>query len=85
LSSALNANSKTEENTSHDISEKPLASYDLPPPPSKDQILGNVKKIEEQYRQQVDDWNKHLDSSKKEADERLNQMLAQYTNKKSDK
>jgi hypothetical protein len=53
----------------------------LPPPPSKDQILGNVKKIEEQYRQQVDDWNKHLDSSKKEADQRLNQMLAQYQQK----
>lgn len=61
-----------------DISEKPLTSYDLPPPPSRDQILGNVKKIEEQYRQQTNDWNKHLDSSKKDADDKLNQMLAQY-------
>jgi len=44
--------------------------------------LGNVEQIKQQYWQQVEGWNKHLDSSKKEADERLNKMLAQY--KKAD-
>jgi hypothetical protein len=50
----------------------------LPPPPSKDQILGSVEQIKKQYWQQVDDWNKHLDESKRDADEKLNKMLNQY-------
>ena len=65
-----------------EITEKPLSNFDLPPPPSKEQILGNIEQIKKQYWQQVDEWNKHMDSSKREADDRLNKMLAQY--KKSD-
>lgn len=61
-----------------EITEKPLSNFDLPPPPSKEQILGNIEQIKKQYWQQVDEWNKHMDSSKREADERLNKMLAQY-------
>ena len=60
-----------------------MASYELPPPPSKEQILGNVKKIEQQYRRQKTDWNNFMDTSKRDADERLNQMLAQFQKKTS--
>lgn len=66
------------EHSSREIAEKPLSNYDLPPPPSKDQILGNVDKIKKQYWEQVDEWNKHLDESRREADEKLNKMLNQY-------
>lgn len=65
-------------NSGHQISEKPISSLDLPPPPSKDQILGDVEEIKKQYFQQKDDWNRHLDSSKREADEKLNEMLNKY-------
>lgn len=65
-------------NSNHQINEKPVNSLDLPPPPSKDQILGDVEKIKQQYYEQKDDWNKHLDLSKKEADEKLNEMLNKY-------
>jgi vacuolar-type H+-ATPase subunit C/Vma6 len=61
-----------------DITEKPLSNFDLPPPPSKEQILGNIEQIKKQYWQQVDEWNKHMDTSKRDADERLTKMLAQY-------
>jgi hypothetical protein len=61
-----------------EITEKPLSNFDLPPPPSKEQILGNIEQIKKQYWQQVDEWNKHMDTSKRDADERLTKMLAQY-------
>jgi hypothetical protein len=67
----------------HEIHEKPISSYDLPPPPSRDQILGNVEKIKQQYFKQVEDWNKQMHSSKREADEKLNKMLAKYKNTES--
>lgn len=54
---------------------------DLPPPPSKDQILGDIEQIKAQYREQTEGWNKHLDDSRREADERLQKMLAQHSNK----
>ena len=66
-----------------EIHETSVASYELPPPPSKEQILGNVKKIEQQYRRQKTDWNNFMDTSKRDADERLNQMLAQFQKKTS--
>lgn len=52
---------------------------DLPPPPSKDQILGDIEEIKKQYREQTEGWNKHLDDSRREADERLQRMLAQHS------
>ncbi|RNA02600.1 E3 ubiquitin- ligase BRE1-like 2-like [Brachionus plicatilis] len=79
LDALLNDPFKTGGNNSgHEISEKPINSLDLPPPPSKDQILGDVEEIKKQYFQQKDDWNRHLDSSKREADEKLNEMLNKY-------
>jgi len=56
-------------------------TMDLPPPPSKDQILGDIEQIKAQYREQTEGWNKHLDDSRREADERLQKMLAQHSNK----
>lgn len=52
---------------------------DLPPPPSKDQILGDIEQIKRQYREQTEGWNKHLDDSRREADERLQKLLAQHS------
>ncbi|CAF0828677.1 unnamed protein product [Brachionus calyciflorus] len=84
IESLLNQPFKTGENDqgSQEITEKPINSLDLPPPPSKDQILGNVEEIKKQYFQQTDEWNRHLDSSKRDAEEKLNQMLSKY--KKAD-
>jgi hypothetical protein len=61
-----------------DIKEKPVSIGDLPPPPSRDQILGNVEVIKQKYRQHVDEMNKNLEANKREADERLQKMLEQY-------
>ena len=58
-----------------------MSSYELPPIPSKDLILGNLEKVKKQYFEQVDNWNKHMDESKREADNKLQQMLAQYKKK----
>ena len=66
---------------SQEITEKPINSYDLPPPPSRDQILGNVERIKQDYFEQTENWNKHLDASKRDADERLNKVLSQYKDK----
>ena len=67
----------TEINSSANPEEKHEV-YELPPPPSKDQILGDIEEIKQQYREQTDGWNKHLDDSRREADERLQKMLSQY-------
>lgn len=56
-----------------------LPEYELPPPPSKDQILGDIEQIKKQYREQTEGWNKHLDDSRREADERLQKLLAQHS------
>jgi hypothetical protein len=61
-----------------EIKEKPIALAELPPPPSRDQILGNVEIIKQKYRQDVDEMNKNLESNKREADERLQKLLEQY-------
>ena len=61
-----------------EIEEKPVSIGDLPPPPSKDEILGNIERIKQQYWNQVDEWNKTLDSAKREADEKLQKILAQH-------
>ena len=58
-----------------------MSSFELPPIPSKDQILGNLEKVKEQYFEQVDNWNKHMDESKRKADEKLQKMLSQYKKK----
>ena len=76
----INLKEDTTLSNTHEIHEKPISSYDLPPPPSRDQILGNVEKIKQQYFKQVEDWNKQMDSSRREADEKLNKMLAKYKN-----
>ncbi len=55
-----------------------MSIAELPPPPSRDQILGNVEAIKQKYRQDVDEMKKNLESNKREADERLQKMLEQY-------
>jgi len=67
-----------------EIDEKPISIGDLPPPPSKDEILGNIERIKQQYWNQVDEWNKTLDSAKREADEKLQKILAQHKTPKSE-
>lgn len=62
----------------NDIEEKPINNNELPPPPSRDLLLGNIEEIRQQYRQQVQDWNSHLDEGRREADERLKKMLEMY-------
>lgn len=56
-----------------------IVDYSLPPPPSKDQLLGDIEQIKAQYREQTQGWNKHLDESRREADERLQKLLAQHS------
>jgi len=58
---------------------RPGSTYDMPPPPSKEQILGDIEEIKEKYREQTKGWNKHLDESRREADERLQKLLAQHS------
>jgi hypothetical protein len=41
--------------------------------------LGNIEEIKQQYRQQVQGWNSHLDEGRREADERLKKMLQMYS------
>ncbi len=53
--------------------------FNLPPAPSMDQILGDIEEIKARYREQTEGWNKHLDDSRREADERLQKMLAQHS------
>lgn len=69
----------TEEKKEEKKSKTPVPDYELPPPPSKDQILGDIEQIKKQYREQTEGWNKHLDDSRREADERLQKMLAQHS------
>ena len=61
------------------VYEKPINNNDLPPPPSRDLLLGNIEEIKQQYRQQVQGWNSHLDEGRREADERLKKMLQMYS------
>lgn len=61
-----------------DIAEKPINKNELPPPPNRDLLLGNIEEIRQQYRQQVQNWNSHLDEGRREADERLKKMLEMY-------
>jgi len=61
------------------INESTGEKFNLPPPPSMDQILGDIEEIKARYREQTEGWNKHLDDSRREADERLQKMLAQHS------
>ena len=38
-------------------------------------VLRNVEKLKDDYRTNLEGWNKYLDTSKKEADEKLAKML----------
>ena len=40
---------------------------------------GDIEQIKRQYREQTERWNKHLDDSRREADERLQKLLAQHS------
>lgn len=61
-----------------DIQEKPVSIGDLPPPPSRDQILGNIEKMKEKYKQQVNDFSKSMEQQKRDAEDKLQKMLAKY-------
>ncbi len=39
------------------------SNFQLPLPPSRDQILGNLEEIKQQYKQQEKDWNILLKNS----------------------
>lgn len=54
------------------------SNFQLPLPPSRDQILGNLEEIKQQYKQQEKDWNILLKNSKRTADEKLKKLLEQY-------
>ena len=41
-----------------EILEKPLSDLELLPPPTKEQILGDVEQTKSVSRRQTDDWNK---------------------------
>lgn len=60
------------------ISEPTGLEFDLPPPPSKEQLLGDVEEIKKEYRKQTDNWNKHLEDSRNEADLKLQRMLSSF-------
>ena len=55
-----------------------LSSFQLPLPPSKNQILDNLEDIKQQYREQEKEWNILLNNSKKQADEKLKKFLEQH-------
>jgi hypothetical protein len=61
-----------------DIKEKPVSIGDLPPPPSKDQIMGNIQFIKQKYQQTTNEFEKNREESKREAEEKLQKILAQY-------
>ena len=52
--------------------------FDLPLPPSRDQILIHVEQIKQRYKQQEEEWNKLLSKSRQSADDRLNNILESY-------
>lgn len=43
-----------------------------------DQILGNVERIKQSYFNQNEEWNRTLEESKRDADEKIKQILSQY-------
>ena len=40
-----------------------------------------MDQIKQEYRDQTDNWNRHLDDSKRKADAKLQKMLAQHSKK----
>lgn len=58
---------------------RPNSTYEMPPPPSKEQILGDIEEIKAKYKEQTEGWNKHLDESRRDADYRLQKLLAQHS------
>jgi hypothetical protein len=71
-------NDKSEKTKPSEIHEKPVSIADLPPPPSRDQIMGNIELIKAKYWQQADEFNKNVEDSKREADEKIAKILSQY-------
>ena len=39
---------------------------------------GDIEVIKKEYREQTEGWNKHLNDSRKEADEKLKRMLSNF-------
>lgn len=74
----------TEEETNNKKLENPdllaetAASFELPPPPSREQILGDVEEIKKTYQKTTENWNKHMEDSRNEADMKLQRMLSQF-------
>ena len=48
------------------------------PPASK---VTDIEEVKQQYRDQTEEWNKHLDDSKRMADERLQKLLDKHNKK----
>ena len=62
-----------------EIDENELMNrFELPPPPSHEKIMGNLEEIKKEYRENTKGWNKHLDDSRKQADEKLLAALSKY-------
>lgn len=78
-SDASKINTEMKDEHKESVKVAPIPISDLPPPPSKDQILGDIEQIKAEYREQTEGWNKHLDDSRREADERLQKLLAQHS------
>ena len=55
-----------------------VESFELPPPPSREQILGDVEEIKKTYQKTTENWNKHMEDSRNEADLKLQRMLSQF-------
>lgn len=53
--------------------EKPMAKKPQEKPFEKD-----IKEAKDLYREQTDNWNRHLDGSRREADDRLQKILDKY-------
>lgn len=57
--------------------------FELPPPPSKEQLLGDIEVIKKEYREQTEGWNKHLEESRNLADDKLKRMLSHFNVKET--
>lgn len=60
------------------IRSSTLTSFQLPLPPSRNQMLDNIEDIKQQYKEQEKEWNILLNNSKKAADEKLKKFLEQH-------
>ncbi len=61
----------------HVVVENSKTSATLPPVTK----VTDIEEVKQQYRDQTEEWNKHLDDSKRMADERLQKLLEKHNKK----